>query len=150
MRYFENNILNLFIANKLYFCLKEKRKFMPKKYFGTVVHGLGRGKDFGFPTINIKLNDSELDIEKGVYATLVSVDDQLYKGMLYVGTRPTLDLQKMTIEIHILEFDKNIYDKQISFQILQKIRAEIHFNNIKNLIKQLHQDAKTVYNFFAH
>jgi FAD synthase len=46
---------------------------MQKKYFGTVIHGLGKGKDFGFPTVNINLNDNELGIENGVYAVAVTV-----------------------------------------------------------------------------
>ena len=122
---------------------------MHKKYFGTVVYGLGKGRSFGFPTVNIKMNNSELSIDKGVYVVLTTIDSQLYKGMLYVGTRPTLDLQEITIEIHVLEFDKEIYDAQISFQILQKIRDEIHFSSVETLIEQLHQDKKMVYEYFV-
>jgi riboflavin kinase/FMN adenylyltransferase len=119
-------------------------------FFGTVIRGLGKGKDFGFPTANIKLNDSELCIEKGVYAVSVNIDNQLYKGMLYAGTRPTLEMQEITIEIHILEFNKDIYNQHISCQILHKIRDEINFNSIEKLIEQLHQDKEKVYNFFNH
>ena len=117
-------------------------------FFGSVVHGLGKGKDFGFPTINIKLNDSKLSISQGVYAVMVTVDSQLYKGMLYVGTRPTLNLQKMTIEIHILEFCEDIYNKQVCFKILHKIRDEVQFSSIEELIKQLHRDKEMVYKYF--
>ncbi|MCL1850368.1 MAG: riboflavin kinase [Bacteroidetes bacterium] len=123
---------------------------MPQFFFGIVIRGLGKGKDFGFPTANIKLNDSDLSIEKGIYAVSVNIDNQLYKGMLYVGTRPTLEMQEITIEIHILEFDKDIYNKQISFQILHKIRDEINFNSIEKLIEQLHQDKEKVYIFFTN
>jgi riboflavin kinase/FMN adenylyltransferase len=115
-----------------------------------VVHGLGKGKNFGFPTINIKLNDSDLHIDFGVYAVIVTVDSQIYKGMLYVGIRPTLHLHETSIEIHILEFDRDIYNQQISFQIVQKIRDEIHFETIEKLIEQLHQDKKMVYIFFEN
>ena len=117
---------------------------MGENIFGTVVTGLGRGKEFGFPTVNIKLNNSELYIEKGVYVVIITIDNQLYKGMLYVGTRPTLALKDMTIEIHILDFDKEIYNEQISFQILQKIRDEIHFSSIEKLVEQLHRDREMV------
>jgi riboflavin kinase/FMN adenylyltransferase len=117
---------------------------MGENIFGTVVTGLGRGKEFGFPTVNIKLNNSELYIEKGVYVVIITIDNQLYKGMLYVGTRPTLALQEITIEIHILDFDKEIYNEQISFQILQKIRDEIHFSSIEKLVEQLHRDREMV------
>ena len=121
---------------------------MHEKYFGTVVHGFGRGKRFNFPTVNIELNNSDLYIEKGVYVAEVTLNNCLYKGMLYVGTRPTLDLQEITIEIHILEFDQEVYKKQISFQILQKIREEIHFNSVEKLVEQLHRDKEMVKKYF--
>ena len=118
-------------------------------FFGTVVHGFGKGRDFGFPTANIKLNGSGLYIEKGVYAVVVTLDNQSYHGMLYAGTRPTLNLQEITIEIHIFEFDEDIYFKPISFQIVHKIRDELHFDCIESLIKKLHHDKQMVYDFFS-
>ena len=128
---------------------------MHQKFFGTVIHGLGRGKDFGFPTVNIKLIDNSLHIENGVYAVVVTIcrgkarlTPTTFNGMLYVGTRPTLDLQETTIEIHILDFHEDIYDRQISFQILHKIRDEIRFENVDGLIEQLHRDREMVNKFF--
>ncbi|MDR2971880.1 MAG: riboflavin kinase [Bacteroidales bacterium] len=123
---------------------------MLEKFSGTVVHGLGKGKEFGFPTANIKLNNNELSIEKGVYAVVVNIDNQQYYGMLYVGTRPTFHLQEITIEIYFFEFNEDVYDKQISFQIVQKIRDEIQFQSTDDLIKQLHYDKEMVYIFFKH
>jgi len=127
---------------------------MYEKIFGTVVHGLGRGKDFGFPTVNIKLTNNELHIENGVYVVSITLYRDVahdvpitFKGMLYVGTRPTLNLQETTIEIHILDFNEDIYDQQIFFQILHKIRDEIQFENIDALIEQLHRDKEIVYDY---
>ena len=129
---------------------------MHKKIFGTVVHGLGRGKDFGFPTVNIKLIDSDLHIDNGVYVVTVNLcrgkarlAPATFNGMLYVGTRPTLDLQEPTIEIHILDFNEDVYDQQIFFQILHKIRDEIQFENTDALILQLHRDKEMVYEYFG-
>ena len=121
---------------------------MHDKIFGTVIHGLGRGKDFGFPTVNIKLIDNSLHIENGVYVVAITINNLVFKGMLYVGTRPTLDLQETTIEIHILDFHEDIYDQPISFQILHKIRDEIRFENVDMLIGQLHRDREMVYEYF--
>jgi riboflavin kinase/FMN adenylyltransferase len=125
---------------------------MRKNFSGTVIQGLGKGKDFGFPTANIRLNDNNLHIESGVYAVTVTVSKEkaclgstLHYGMLYVGTRPTLNLQNTTIEIHIFDFNDDIYEQKISFEILHKIRDEIHFESVEKLIKQLHHDSKTVY-----
>jgi riboflavin kinase/FMN adenylyltransferase len=116
-------------------------------FYGKVIHGLGRGKSFGFPTINIKLNNSELYIESGVYVVSVTINDQIYKGMLYVGTRPTFDLLETTIEIHIFDFNKDVYDQQISFQLFQKIREEIQFDSKERLIEQLHRDREILHNY---
>jgi len=128
-----------------------------KKYVGNVIHGLGKGKDFGFPTVNIKLIDNNLDIESGAYAVQIMIYrdvmncvETAHNGMLYVGTRPTLNLKEVTIEIHIFDFNEDIYDRQISFQIVHKIREEMRFNSTENLIQQLHQDKETVYNFFQN
>jgi len=121
---------------------------MCEKFFGTVVHGLGKGKNFGFQTANIKLNDNKLSIENGVFAVTINIDNQIYNGMMYVGTRPTFHLHEITIEIHIFEFNKDIYNQQISFQIKRKIRDEMKFENTEQLIKQLYQDRKMVYDFF--
>jgi len=122
---------------------------MQKRYFGIVVRGMGKGRNFGFPTINIKLINNELNIENGVYVVTVFVHNRIYNGMLYVGTRPTFNLQEITVEIHIFDFNEDIYDQQISFQILHKIRDEMKFDDTDKLIKQLHQDKETVYNYLS-
>ena len=118
-------------------------------FFGRVIHGLGKGTNFGFPTVNIELIDSALHIENGVYAVTVHVGNRSFQGMLYVGTRPTLNLLEQTIEIHIFQFNENIYNHQISFQILHKIRDEIKFDSIEKLIHQLHQDRNMVYDYLS-
>ena len=117
---------------------------MHKIFCGTVVKGLGKGKMMGFPTANIKLINNELHIDSGVYAVNVTIDNQKYRGMLYVGTRPTMNMLEQTIEIHIFEFEKNIYNMQILFQILHKIRDEIKFESEEKLMEQLHRDKETV------
>ena len=123
---------------------------MQKEIFGTVIHGLGRGKELGFPTINIKLINNDLYIDKGIYVVKVNIQNQSLNGMLYVGTRPTFGLSEITIEIHLLGYSDNLYDRQISFQILQKIRDEIHFESVDQLIEQLHHDKEMVYKYFQN
>ena len=123
---------------------------MQKEFFGTVIHGLGKGKEFGFPTINIKMINNNLHIDKGVYVVRVNIYKRSHNGMLYVGTRPTFDLSEITVEIHLLDYSENLYDRIVSFQILQKIRNEIHFENAEQLMKQLHQDKEMVYRYFQN
>ena len=122
---------------------------MHEKIFGTVVRGLGRGKEFGFPTVNIKLVDNDLHIGNGAYVAVITINNRIFNGMLYVGTRPTLGLQETTIEIHILDFKEEIYNQPISFQILHKIRDEIRFENVNALVEQLHRDKKMVYGYLS-
>jgi len=123
---------------------------MHKKFWGEVVHGLGNGKDFGFPTANIKLIDNTIEIQNGVYAVSVCIHNQTFKGMLYVGTRPTLQLFEKTIEIHIFDFNGVLYNQQISFNIWHKMRDEITFTNTNALVEQLHQDKEIVKNYFQN
>jgi riboflavin kinase/FMN adenylyltransferase len=75
---------------------------------GTVIHGLENGRKFGFPTANVQ-PDTPPALEKGVYAVWVKIDGKRYKGMLYVGTRPTLGLHEPTYEINIFNCRKNLY-----------------------------------------
>lgn len=112
-------------------------------YRGIVIHGLQNGRKFGFPTANVKL-DNAPEIGKGVYAVKLEVIGQQYKGMLYVGTRPTLDLNELSFEINILDFHKDIYDEVLSFEIIKKIRDEQRFDNVNALIEQLKLDRKAV------
>lgn len=110
-----------------------------------MVHGLQNGRKFGFPTANVQLYKPE-SFEKGVYACWVEVSNRLFKGMLYIGTRPTLDLTELSLEIHILDFDEDIYDMDISFVVVEKIRSEQKFPNIKELIQQVERDKEAIRN----
>lgn len=118
-------------------------------YSGIVIHGLQNGRKFGFPTANIQL-DHTTNITKGVYAVMLEVLGQTYKGMLYVGTRPTLNLNELSFEIHILDFHKNIYDERLSFDIVKQIRNEQRFDSTTSLINQLKMDRKAVRATFAN
>lgn len=111
-------------------------------FFGTVIHGLHNGEGFGFPTANVQLCHPA-DIELGVYAVTLQVEEQHLRGMMYVGTRPTLNLSELSLEIHLFDFQGDLYGKSVSFTIIGKIRDEIRFNSTDELIQQLHQDKKS-------
>lgn len=112
---------------------------MQGPFFGTVIHGLHNGESFGFPTANIQLENPE-DIELGVYAVTLQVDQLSLKGMMYVGTRPTLNLSELSLEIHLFDFKGDLYGKSVSFIIVDKIRDEERFNSTDELIQQLYLD----------
>ena len=120
-----------------------------ENFSGKVIHGLKKGRGFGFPTANILLDDSDLVIDKGVYAVDVFLDNVIYQGMLYVGNRPTLAMNTLSIEIHIFDFNETIYDKKLQFIILKKIRNEIKFDTTEQLITQLNIDKYEIKSFFS-
>ena len=103
---------------------------------GTVIQGLGNGRKFGFPTANVQ-PDAPVSIEKGAYAAWVRYDGKRHKGMLYVGTRPTLNLHELTYEIHVIDASPRLYGKQISFKPVYKIAEEKKFRSQKELINAL-------------
>lgn len=108
---------------------------------GTVIHGDALGRKIGFPTANIQLNDShKLIPADGVYAVKTVIKGRLYKGMVNIGYRPTVDGQMHTIEVHIFNFDEAIYDEKIEIQFVKMLRKEIKFDNIDGLKNQLSKD----------
>ncbi len=115
---------------------------------GTVIHGLHNGETFGFPTANLQTADNVI-LEKGVFAVKVSIDDTLHYGMLYVGSRPTLHMTALTVEINIFDFRQDIYGKNISFCIVSKVRDEKKFSGTDELIRQMEHDREAVKQFFA-
>ena len=117
-------------------------------YIGIVNKGHQNGRLFGFPTVNIKLDDATHTFEKGVFATKVSIKQRHYFGMLYIGVRPTLNLKELSIEIHILDFDEEVYGEALSFTIEKKIREEIRFENKEALIAQLKKDRDVILEYF--
>lgn len=112
---------------------------------GTVVHGDKRGKKIGFPTANVKpQNEKKVIPKKGVYAVWVRYEESYYQGMMNIGERPTFDGDSMTLEVHILDFDLDIYGKDVQLQFVKRIRDEHEFNGLKELKDQLNKDKKTV------
>lgn len=112
---------------------------------GAVEEGLQRGTTIGYPTANIRVNSSYKLIPKnGVYAVWVFSDQKKYAGMLNVGFNPTFEDKKWSMEVHILDFNKNIYHHKISVAFHARVRDEISFNSIDSLVNQLKQDEKSV------
>lgn len=118
-------------------------KFLGRNYrlVGCVIKGEGRGKDLEFPTANISVGDEEKLIPKdGVYAVIVELNDQYLKGVLNIGIRPTFRSDKRTIEVHILNFESNIYKETIKINFVERIRHELKFKRSSDLIRQLEKD----------
>tara|TARA_Y100001960_G_scaffold57581_1_gene59337 strand:- start:155 stop:1087 length:933 start_codon:yes stop_codon:yes gene_type:complete len=108
---------------------------------GLVIKGMGRGKNLGFPTANIKINDEyKLIPRNGVYIVKSLINSKIYFGMMNIGENPTFDDKNKSIEIHFFELDYNIYDKKIQINILNRIRNEKKFKSPELLMDQLKID----------
>ena len=119
-------------------------KYLGRKYMysGKIIAGDSRGKLLNFPTANIYNNNINKQIPgSGVYAVDVVYNDKIYKGMLNIGNRPTFGLKgEYTIEVHILGFNKEIYDENLSVFFKKRLRNEKKFESVDELIAQLEID----------
>lgn len=120
----------------------------PYKLSGQVVPGQKLGHQIGFPTANLNVPDKrKLIPEGGVYAVYVKIKGETFKGMLNIGKRPTVSKgTRMSIEVHILNFDQDIYNETIDILFIKKIRNEIKFKSVDDLILQLNKDKQFVNN----
>jgi riboflavin kinase / FMN adenylyltransferase len=117
----------------------------PYKIKGIVVKGRQLGRTIGFPTANIKINDPEKLIPAdGVYAVYVKYKEEVLKGMLNIGFRPTVEGVGKTTEVHILDFDKEIYGEELEVQFIQFVRPEVKFEGIEKLKEQLQKDKQVI------
>ena len=113
---------------------------------GTIVNGYKVGRTIGFPTANIAVDEPYKVLPKvGVYAVFVYITGKRYKGMLYIGKRPTVNNgNNQTVEVHILDFSGDIYDNRISVSFIYHIREDIKFDSLETLKEQLEKDRKEV------
>lgn len=108
---------------------------------GKVVKGSEIGRTISFPTANIEIDEpNKLVPSDGAYAVRVNVVGQSLNGMLNIGYRPTVDGSKHTIEVHIFDFENDLYDETISISFVKLLRKEKKFENVEALKQQLEQD----------
>jgi riboflavin kinase/FMN adenylyltransferase len=112
---------------------------------GTIVHGDGRGRQLGFPTANLVVdNEDKLIPAKGIYAAECIVENKKYFGLLSLGSRPTFHKDGEVIpEFYIFDFDKDIYDEVMQVNMVEKIRDEEKFNAVDELIIRMKKDEET-------
>lgn len=113
----------------------------PYSLTGNVTHGRGVGRTMGFPTANIDLSQTRKMLPAyGVYA--VKVDNHM--GMANLGTMPTFDIEKPTLEVHLLDFNGDLYGQQVEVQFLHRIRDIVRFGSPEALQHQLQQDLEQI------
>lgn len=114
---------------------------------GKVVHGKKLGRTIGYPTANIEVDELKLLPKKGAYIVEVFVKNFFYKGMLSIGTNPTVNGDKLTIEVYILDFSEDIYGEQIVIRFRDFLHEEIKFESLEKLIERLDEDKRLTEEF---
>lgn len=141
----ENNISSTKIRKALLTGnIKEANEMLGYSYSvsGTVVHGKKIGRTIGYPTANIETDSIKLLPKKGAYIVEVFVQGKQYKGMLSVGTNPTVNGEKLTVEVYILDFEGDIYGRNITVKFRDFLHDEIKFEGMDKLIERLDEDKR--------
>ena len=118
-------------------------KYLGYHYFltGTVIKGKQLGRTIGFPTANLKIEeDYKLIPSKGVYIVSSEINNQTVFGMMNIGNNPTVGNETLSVEIHYLNFEGDLYDQKITVAIYQRIRNEEKFDSLSLLKEQIEKD----------
>ncbi len=108
---------------------------------GRVISGKGRGRKLlNFATANIETSWDKILPANGVYLVEIKIDDEKYYGLMNIGFKPTFKETERTIEVHIINFNKKIYNKKVVVNIFQRIRDEKYFKHPNLLKKQIEED----------
>ena len=150
---FPTHISSTLIRNKLIDGnLEEANRLLSYNYSleGKVVEGDKLGREIGFPTANIEINDKNKVIPKGgIYAVWVHIGTAKYQGMAYIGKRPTVVLNgEQRIEAHIFDFSGDIYGETIRLEFVKFLREDKTFNNLLELKEQLFIDKENTQKVF--
>lgn len=141
-------IRNLLMDGKI----EEANNYLGRNYSlsGKVVHGAGRGISLGFPTANLQPDSKQKLIPaNGVYAVSVKLENKVYFGVMNIGFRPTFNQTPHAItEVHILDFNKNIYNENIEVQFVKRLRDEKKFGSKEQLVQQIENDIKRTKEIF--
>ena len=125
--------------------LKKAATMLGREYtiLGTVVHGDDLGKKIGFPTANLSAH-SEKFPPNGVYFAETILDGKTLPGVVNLGVRPTVSSGKSDriLEIHLLDFNRDIYDKDLELRFVRYLRPEMKFENVNALVRQIERDAQ--------
>ncbi|HJX97781.1 MAG TPA: bifunctional riboflavin kinase/FAD synthetase [Chthoniobacterales bacterium] len=110
---------------------------------GTVIHGDSLGKKIGFPTANLSAHNEQFP-PNGVYAAVARLTDGMHRGVINLGVRPTISDGKSerVLEIHLFDFDRDIYGRDVEVRFLKFLRPEKKFDNLDALVQQIRRDVE--------
>jgi riboflavin kinase / FMN adenylyltransferase len=110
---------------------------------GTVEHGAKRGHDLGFPTANLAVHDHMILPKLGVYAGWMRWKGERYPAVVNVGLNPTFgDRDTPIVEAYIVDFDQDLYGETIEIEFTHRLRDELRFTNVDDLVTQMHADVE--------
>jgi riboflavin kinase/FMN adenylyltransferase len=121
----------------------------PYSVAGEVIHGMARGRTIGFPTANIDVWEQQVIPANGVYAGWAQLGAERFMAVTNVGNRPTFNGDGITVEAHLLDFDRDIYGETLAFSFEKRLRAERRFAGIQELIAQIGADVKAARSYLT-
>lgn len=117
---------------------------------GKVIYGKGIGKLVGMPTANLEMSPENALPPAGVYVTEIALDGSVYYGVTNVGACPTVtDDENISVETHILNFNMEIYEKEMKIQLFDRLRSQQKFENFSMLLNQIRTDCTAARDFFG-
>lgn len=114
---------------------------------GEVIKGHNRGKQLGFPTINMSLDEN---IEEGIYCSLITIDEKQYNALTFVGPAKTFGETESLVETYVFDFDQDVYGETVTISLLKKLRENMKFDSPEALVAQMEKDKKQALAFFAN
>ncbi len=126
--------------------IKKVNKYLGRNYSisGKVIQGKGLGKKISIPTANIEIDNSLALPRSGVYHTKILYRGKIYVSLTNIGINPTFKNHPFTIETHILNFSKDIYNEEIEILFVDRIRPEIKFDSLEDMVAQIKKDIEDV------
>lgn len=116
----------------------------PYSLHGPVIHGEGRGKRINVPTANLDYSPAKMIPANGIYACWANLQGERYRAAINIGINPTFTPEKQTpnVEVHFLDFDREIYGEDVQLEFVARLRDELKFNSVDALVEQIRKDVE--------
>ena len=124
--------------------MEQVREWLGRAYSvsGEVVHGKQRGRTIGFPTANIRIWEQQVLPANGVYVGWAQLGEERFMAVTNIGVRPTFNNGGVTVEAHLLDFDRDIYAETLTVSFEKRLRSERKFESLQALIDQINRDTQ--------
>tara|TARA_Y100001970_G_C14191289_1_gene835538 strand:+ start:160 stop:1083 length:924 start_codon:yes stop_codon:yes gene_type:complete len=130
--------------------IEDANQLLGREYFmtGAVIRGHGRGRKIGIPTVNLEISPHKLIPSEGVYFSISEIDGKNFQSITNIGFKPTFPNEQKTVETHLLDFNSDLYGKEIKVKLLKKLRDEIKFSGSEELVLRIKKDIQMAKDFF--